>query len=152
MSVRNIQHGRSYSPSRQFSTLATETALLECVSEFIPILNFEDEVYNYFDYIDEILHLWRKDHLHDSPPHPHNKFLLQYQSYIQAHDCSSADVDIEHEVVESGEFIKITFTFADRTISIDFVVVGVARRTHSGQRMEMQLLGILLPFFHRLTF
>jgi hypothetical protein len=53
MSVRNIKYGRSYSPSRQFSTLATEAALLECVSEFIPVLHFEDEVYNYFDYIDE---------------------------------------------------------------------------------------------------
>lgn len=31
MSVRNIKHGRSYSPSQQFSTLATEAALLECV-------------------------------------------------------------------------------------------------------------------------
>jgi hypothetical protein len=131
--------------------LATERALHDCVSEFIPIIHFEDEVYNYFDYIDEILHLWRKDNLHDSPPHPHKKFLLQCQSYIQAHNCS-ADVDIDHEVVESGEFIKITFTFADRNISVDFVVVGLARQTHSGERMEMQLLGILLLFFHRLTF
>ena len=58
---------------------------------------------------------------------------------------------IEHEVVESGKFIKITFTFADRNISVDFVGVGDERRTHSGERMEMQLLGILLLFFHRLA-
>jgi hypothetical protein len=95
--------------------------------------------------------LWRKDNMHDVSHQPHQRFLVECQSYIEANKCSTADVEIEHEIADSGEFIKVSFTFADRKVYVEFVVVGVERRTR-GKRMEMEMLRILLLFSLRLTF
>ena len=149
MSIRNIEYGRFYSQSRNYSTYCTRDALLQCVAEFISVSHFEHEINTHFALIDQVLELWRTDHLHTiTPPHCHQDFIMECKSCFPQ---QSIDVDIELDDVRSQEFVKIGFGFADRKIFVDFVVKTVERRRTHGQqrpaRRELALLGTFVFLF-----